>query len=139
MPRPTYEDFLTWEQRTRGWQLWPERVALEPPLRPFQVLTPYVPPRDDARKEGLWSLLRGKDYRVAPPPPPVQIEEPPPTPRREYDDLVEIAVALPADFLVRPDVAREFLNSLQNYQNPISFEIIGLEDRVVVQLACRGG
>ena len=44
--------FYRWELRGRGWFVWPYRVALEPPFRPFEGH--FLPPRpvgNDGRVE----------------------------------------------------------------------------------------
>src|ERR1041385_6062943 len=51
--------FYVWEQRGRGWQVWPYPVALEPPFRPFfyHYCPPALPPVDDGRKPTFLSSL----------------------------------------------------------------------------------
>ena len=48
--------FYDWEQRGRGWQVWPCPVELEPPFRPFYGhALPALPAVDDTRKPTLLS------------------------------------------------------------------------------------
>jgi hypothetical protein len=46
------EQFYRWEQRGRGWQIWPEPVDLEPPFEPFWPAG-NIPIIDDGRRETL--------------------------------------------------------------------------------------
>jgi len=68
--------------------------------------------------------------RLAPPP----VEEPEPLPYTRGDDLVEIQVVLPEGLLVRQALAEEFLGDLHNVAAPISVEIIGLPEGIVIQI-----
>lgn len=60
------EQFLRWELRGRGWQLWNEPVVPEPAFRPFTGHYAGAPQIiDDSRKpSGLGSFLRGISDRL---------------------------------------------------------------------------
>ncbi len=129
------EQFHRWETRGRGWQVYGEPVAPEPPFRPF--LGHYLPPQppiDDGRKptalSSFWEGLTG-----GPKPPPVlppEDEEPEPEPLTR-EPLVELQTLLPADLDIPREAFEEFLGSLHWCREPVAFEILGQPDRIVAQ------
>lgn len=142
--------FYRWEIRGRGWLTWGDPVALEPPFRPF--FGHYAPPVpsnivDDARKPTLLSsfvekikiLFTGGSVR------PdgaalfleQDVEEPEPEWFEECSDLVELHVSIPPTLKISRDAAEQFLLSLSYASSPVSFEIIGQRDSIIVQIACR--
>ena len=101
------KQFYRWEQRGRGWQMFPEPVAVEPPFVPFHGhFLPNTPIVDDGRKPTFLSSLVEKlsnKLSTAPPPATVQPEldeEPELTPLIR-DSLVELQAALPADLRMK--------------------------------------
>src|SRR5688572_11598634 len=52
-------EFYLWEQRGRGWEVYPSPVALEPPFLPFRYRSiPQFPTGfDDGRQHSLFSRL----------------------------------------------------------------------------------
>ncbi|MDA2932941.1 hypothetical protein MYX82_01205 [Acidobacteria bacterium AH-259-D05] len=60
--------FYQWEERGRGWQVWPYPVELEPPFTPFfSYSTPPATKIDDGRRSTfLSSLVEGKIEKVRP-------------------------------------------------------------------------
>src|SRR6266496_4636392 len=94
--------FYDWEQRGRGWCVWPQPVDIEPPFRPF--LGHFLPPRaavDDGQFETPLSRFASLFLPRAPSPPPVieQVEaEPEPQFNDSRNDLIELQTLLPADF-----------------------------------------
>ena len=126
-----------WERRTRGYQVWDYHVELEPPYSPLlgAARTQASTVIDDGRKPSFWDFLRGRvsqDAHALP------REEPEVRPAafRSAADLVELQLVLPEGFAVRPGFASEFLASLHNLSHPLSFELIGLPEGIVVQLCC---
>lgn len=136
------EQFYRWELRGRGWQVWPYAVELEPPFVPFfGHWAPTVQsPRDDARKPSfLDRLLSGEpETRVEPAfQPVVDWPEPEPSEFQESPPLIELRVLLPPEYGVTKHAAEQFLLGLTSLSCPAGFEILGTEDEVSVQLACR--
>lgn len=134
--------FYAWEMRGRGWQVWPYPVCLEPPFRPFfHYLQPSPAPIDDGRRPTILSSLIDSFKRK--PSEPVQqtfddeeFLEAEPDVWSDEDRIVEIHVALPPKITVAKDTAEQFLLSLSYCIKPVSFEVIGSSESVVVQLAC---
>lgn len=127
--------FYNWEQRGRGWQVFPQSVYPEPPFTPFQNhQLPEAPVIDDGRRPTFLSSLWKK---VAAPPstPPVvpqDEEEPEPTPL-ERDTLVELHTSLPADLDLSQESFEQFLLNLSLCREPIAFEMIGAPGKINVQ------
>src|SRR4051812_5824934 len=112
--------FLAWEVRGRGWQVWDVPVEIEPPFRPFfghYVSRSAHGPADDGRKPTLLSSLADRlksawgrnqaSVRTQD----ESIEEPEPRPFRE-SPLCEIHIALPAGTKIGKDAAEQFVLSL---------------------------
>jgi hypothetical protein len=140
--------FYDWEKRGRGWLLHPFPVELEPPFVPFKYH--WVPPRDpgtdDGRRptlvsritEGIGQLVTGKrrptvswDFD--------DLE--PETPEVEVDDddspIVELKLSVPPPLKVSREAVEQFLASLPIAAGPLSFEVVGLPDSIMVHLAVR--
>ena len=133
--------FYEWEMWGRGWQIWEQPVHLEPPFRPFLGHFDSGASgtlRDDARKPTLFSSLFERAVRKSHGNPVRQLEEWKPEPR--YDDsrppLVEMQVALPPEVKIGKESAEKFLLTLGHVSHPISFEIVGTAEQVIVQIAC---
>lgn len=139
--------FYAWEIRGRGWQVWPYPVGLEPPFRPFfHYLPPTPAPIDDGRRPTFLSSLidafKSRPAKTAP----VDLWqgfdddeeflEAEPDVWNDEDQVIEIHVALPPKASVTKDTAEQFLLSLSYCVKPVSFEIIGTAEEIVVQLAC---
>src|SRR5436190_5546638 len=104
-------EFAVWEQRGRGWHVWPEPVKPEPP---FQEFTGYRLPEsrleaDDGRRPGLLaSLFDSLTKRINPEPPVQQEESVEPEPVAGLHPLtIEFVASLPAKF----DLPEEALNA----------------------------
>jgi hypothetical protein len=136
--------FAAWEKRGRGWDVYPYPVTLEPPFRPFLFhYVPSGPIYDDGRKPTFFSALVDKLFgRSAEPElllaPPDEIEpEPDPAVFYEEADLIELQITLPPNTRIARESAEQFLLSLTYCSEPLSFEVIGLSDQIIVQLVCR--
>lgn len=138
MPHPTLperltEQFYAWEIRGRGWQEFPNPVALEPPFRPFPGY--FLPPTpDDGHRATFLSRL------IAPPRPQVEapeIEEPEAEAFDSDEPLVECLVSLPSGEAVSPASAERFLLALSGAELPLAFEIVGLPEEMRVALVAR--
>jgi hypothetical protein len=124
-------------QRGRGWQVWPNRVELEPPFRPVWPQAARSAVVDDARKTTFMRTwldgLFGRPAKEAPEP----IEEVEPEPKPAVlQPIRELQLTLGPDVKVSADIAEHFLLSLTSSTHPVSFEILGTAERITVQLAC---
>src|ERR1017187_4804477 len=134
--------FYEWERRGRGWQVFDQPVALEPPFRPFfGHFIPGTPGAvvDDGRKPTFLSslvdgLIKPRDTE-SPPVAPPDDGEPAPTYMEDRTALVEVQAVLPPETKITKDAAGQFLMSLGDVSRPASFEIIGTSDSILVQLA----
>src|SRR5690242_13892787 len=111
------EQFHRWEQRGRGWQVFPEPVFPEPPFVPFDGhCLPSAPIMDDGRKPTFLSSLvqklsgklsTEKDVLPATPEPEV---EPEPIPLAR-ESLIELQASLPDKLNVSNDGFEQFLSN----------------------------
>lgn len=129
--------FYSWEERGRGWQVWPYPVELEPPFRPFAFhSTQLEPVTDDARKPtALSSWFEGLFGSKSPATEPDADVDEPLAERAQPFSVSEIQVALPPDVKVTADLAEHLLLSLSSCREPVSFEIVGTSEAIVVQFA----
>ncbi len=139
------EQFYAWEQRGRGWQVYRQPVALEPPFRPFVFLplTGSVPIQDDGRRPSL--LERLLPSKPAPPSTPsldpdlvrYLTEEPEPMPDNAPRDCVELVLNLPSELNLKHDLTEQFLLALSGARYALSFEILAISGHIRLQLVCR--
>jgi hypothetical protein len=141
-------NFYAWERRGRGWQVWDDPVALEPPFRPF-FHAAGLPTRapDDGRRPGVLELLSGlfgrNDRSVEAEPeskvaPAELLEEPLPwSAEAGSSDLVELKVTLPAETEITREAAEHLLLALSSASEPLSFELVGTGRHATLQLAVR--
>lgn len=139
--------FYAWEQRGRGWLLYPYPVQLEPPFQPFYHFHIPTKPIDDGRTHTFWSRLienfmNGGEtkqeivddidlenvYSLQNFEPEYYVPE---------DEIIELQIILKQDEKIDQKTAQQFMMSLTYCSFPISFEIIGVEDSVAVQFTCR--
>lgn len=148
MPNPVRSDnfaaaarltsaFYSWEERGRGWQVWPYPVELEPPFRPFAFhSTELALVTDDARKPTALSRWFEGRFGGKSPTPELEADvDEPPAERAQPFAVSEIQVALPPDVKVTADLAEHLLLSLSSCREPVSFEIVGTSEAIVVQFA----
>ncbi len=132
--------FYDWEIRGRGWRVWSQPVAIEPPFRPFLghfiSRGPAIGTDDGRKHTHVTAFFDRLKPPAAPPPLPLDESEPEPHYVHDVDPLVEIQVVLPAETKVTRDASSQFLLSLGQASRPISFEIVGTSDSVVVQMTC---
>jgi hypothetical protein len=133
------ERFYRWEQRGRGWQVFPEPVSPEPPFVPFHSLRlPTTPPVDDgARPTFLSSFVRKLSQKLSTEAPPVPVEaepdeEPEPT-LLTRKALVELQATLPDKLDISREAFEQFLLNLSLCREPIAFELLGVHRKVVAQ------
>ncbi len=135
------EQFRQWELRGRGWQVFDEPVAPEPPFRPFHGhYLPEAPPVNDGHKPTFFNSMIEKmsgKLSTAPSPAavePEQEEEPEPT-SLIRESLVEFQASLPDKLDISKDAFEQFLLNLSLCREPIAFELLGTHKRVAAQFA----
>jgi hypothetical protein len=137
------EQFFAWEKRGRGWQLWDRPVWLEPPFKPFfyHYALSDGPIDDGRRSTFIGSLIEKTKAHFS------KKEEPSAVEGSEDEDgalaldddypaLIELSIALPSTQVVTQDATEQFLLSLGYAQYPMALEIIGLSDRIILQMVC---
>lgn len=126
--------FDAWESRTRGLEPQPHRVPIEPAFAPL-FASARVPRAvvDDGRRPGLLDRVRGA-RRVAQAPETSASDQVPLT--EESEGLAEFDLSVPAELVVKPDAARNWLASLHGLRGRASFEIAGAAGEVRVSLSC---
>jgi hypothetical protein len=133
LPERLAEQFYSWEIRGRGWDEFPHPVELEPPFRPFPGY--FLPQtRDDGHRPTFLSRLLAPPRREAELP---EIEEPEPQVFRSGEPLIEYALSLPGETVVKNESAERFLLALSGAALPVAFEILGLPERLTVGLVSR--
>jgi hypothetical protein len=130
--------FYRWEERGRGWTVFPHAVELEPPFRPFLPERRQQIVIDDARTPSLigrWleSLFGRRTPAIRPEV--SEVGEPEPNEGCRHR-VIEIQIALGPDIKVPADLAEHFLLSLTSLSAPASFEIVGTSEAITVQIAC---
>jgi hypothetical protein len=138
-----HEQFSAWEERGRGWQVWPRPVVLEPAFRPFlgysiRKANGALP--DDARRPTIISSLVARLFgRPALPPPADPTEddlEPEPEPALQGTGRVEFRLLLPAGFDLSPAISEQLVQALSRSAFPVSFELVATAGEVAVILSC---
>lgn len=131
--------FRKWEQRGRGWRVWPEPVIPEPPFQVFPGhYLPAAPIADDGRRPtALSSFVQRLARTLKPEPPPL-----PPEPVQEEEseaealargELVELQASLPPKLNASPEAFAHFLGSLAYLREPVGFELLGLPESIITQ------
>jgi hypothetical protein len=134
------EQFAQWEQRGRGWQVFPFPVAPEPPFRPFLgfSLPASDLEHDDGRKPTFLSSFFESFEKKLNPKPPVIAEEPEEEPEPTLlvrDPLVELQASLPDKLDISKEAFEQFLLNLSLCREPITFELLGTHKKVTAQFA----
>ncbi len=136
------EQFSRWEERGRGWKVWAYPVPPEPafvPFHGFRLPQPNTEAHDDGRTPGLLAtafdaIERFLNPKLPPPAEEPEPEEPEPTLFRR-EPLIELQTALPAHLDIDPEEFAIFLEQISSCTEPVSFELLGLSDRIVAQFA----
>src|SRR5688572_10151434 len=107
LDRKISEEFTAWEQRGRGWHVWPEPVRPEPPFQEFTGYRLFSAHRevDDGRRPGfLASLFDSVERQLSPKPPRLveEVSEPEALPS-EYPLTTAFIASLPAQLKVSDD------------------------------------
>jgi predicted DNA-binding transcriptional regulator AlpA len=132
--------FYDWEIRGRGWQVFDRPVALEPPFRPFFghfVAVPPGTPVDDGRRPTFLSSFIDGIFKPPTRPEIILHEEAEPELVYVTSDtrLIEVRAVLPPETKITKDAAAQFLMSLGHGSRPASFEVVGTDEAIIVQLA----
>jgi hypothetical protein len=130
------EEFARFEQRGRGWQVWPQPVQPEPPFEEFTgYRLPSASMPDDGRKPAFLASLFDSLQTAANPKPPVIPEETVESePVASQAPLtVEFVASLPAKLDIGDDAMRAVVDSLEARSEPIAFELFGRGEQVLVR------
>jgi len=143
-------DFYKWERRGRGWHIWENPVGLEPPFAPEKSNEEMeCRSEDDGRKPSLMGAIIKGIRSIAGPQnaedktnstgEEITFKSELEAPARYEDDygLKEIMISLPSDQKITPDLAEQFLLNLNYCSYPVSFEIIGSNTSIFIQIVCR--
>lgn len=137
--------FYAWEKRGRGWIQWDSYVEIEPPFCPFYRFLPKSPAYDDARKPTLLSFLVDSVKSLFTGTANPSQDEPfleeslidiEPVYSLERGEPMEVQITLPENRRIDRDTALQFFLNLSYCSGPVSFEVIGWAERIVIQLAC---
>src|SRR3954467_6318035 len=131
-------EFANWEQRGRGWRVWPEAVRPEPPFEEFTGyrLSGSHLPVDDGRRPSLLASLFDSIEQKLNAIPPSSEEGPQPEPSPTQNPLsTELVVSLPASLKIKEAALRGFLDSLHVCPQPTAFEILGTQGSIKIQFA----
>jgi hypothetical protein len=138
------DQFYAWEQRCRGWALYPYPVDLEPSFEPFFFHT--VPNAQPVIDDGLRPTLLNRiieeiktTFHSEPGITQEAVEESPlnPYPFTEDVPLIALSISLPKEQKVHPDEMEHLLFILSQSQHPISFEVIGTHVSIRLHFVCR--
>jgi len=135
------DQFYQWEKRGRGWQVFAEPVVPEPPFRPFAGHgLPEPPAVDDGRcPTFLSSLVQNLSQKLSTQPSAAP-EVPEPDEELEpqlliRDALVELQTSQPASLNIPKEAFEQFLSNLSLCREPITFELLGMHEKVLAQFA----
>lgn len=131
------EQFYAWELRGRGWRVFEEPVALEPPFRVFEGhFLPHQKLVDDGRKGTFVSNLLA---RFGKPDPKLRTEGSPeldvePEPQwREAQNFLELQMSMPTGRSVPVLQVDSFLRQVCRNSEPLGLEIISAFHETVLQ------
>ncbi len=137
--------FFAWEKRGRGWQVYDYPVEIEPRPRPFYFAPPPEQPAiDDAQIQTFFSNMFGggqdnsaaraayneqlAEYKTS-----LLEEEEPDACEYSHEQFREIRILLPGDLRPSKATIEQFISSLDYTVHPISFEVIGTSEQIIVQ------
>jgi hypothetical protein len=129
--------FSHWELRGRGYQVFDEPVSPEPPFvcSPGNFASP-IPIDDGIRTTAVSSFLQRLSRKAAPVELPTAEEDEEPEPELlERRPSVELQISLPRDFDASKHAFEQFLKSVSLCHSPLSFELVGLPERIAAQFA----
>ena len=116
----------------RGQRVWPHRVSLEPPFRPFLAAqrTRNAEIVDDVRKPSLWKRLSSR--AAQPKPAMLSAPESPEVRAPDARDIAELRLLAPESFLVKSELASRLIASVGKVGDRIGFDVIGNSENVSV-------
>ena len=129
-------EFAAWEQRGRGWDLWPEPVLPEPGFREFTGYRLVESQQDDDSKRpgllaSLFDSFATRRMETA-----HEVSEEAPEPEVHDEPLdIEFVISLPRDLKVPAESLAGFVSSLHSCLDPVAFEIVGEHASVRLQFA----
>jgi hypothetical protein len=144
-PEELTTNFYLWEERGRGWQQWDAPVRPEPPFVPFFHAIRARTAVDDGRKPTLLSSFAESvknvftGHSAASQIPDLQEPQFDVTPAA-YEcpsEIREFQLVLRSDLAINPAYAEQFLLSLASSLWPVSFEVLGSANEIIIQFACR--
>jgi len=122
--------FYDWEEKGRGWKLFPYPVDIEPIYREFYHFYPKEEYIDDGRVPNIFERLFSKKKIIEK----EEFEEREPR-RHEYGlFLKQLKIEFVRDYRFDEPLLIEFLNMLSFSEGQISFEIIGNHDSLSLQI-----
>lgn len=139
------EQFYSWERRGRGWRVWDHAVGVEPTFVPFRFhwVPRERPELDDGRKSTFLSRWTDRilgtvveENDGAEDLPILDLDHAEPESDENLEGIAELRLSLPIERDVSPEEVEQFLLALPRLSRPISFEVIGTGEAIVVQLAC---
>lgn len=133
-------EFAKWEQRGRGWQLWPRPVRPEPAFEEFTgypLLESQISVDDGRRLGFLASLFDSIEQKLNSPAPVIPSEETPePEPVLSEGPLTtDFVASLPANLDLRQEALASLLDSVHVCSGPICFEILGNHENISLGFA----
>ncbi len=137
--------FYEWERALRGWEI--TQYPVDPELRFVPCLKnhPHLlrqnqELQDDGRHETMLSrvseLFGSKQPPAPPPEEELEISFPEPVELDPASEIVEFHLLLPPEFKSKQSLMQQILLSLSFVRYPLSFEVIGTHEQIVVVLAC---
>lgn len=133
------KQFYHWERRGRGWDIASQPIDLEPEFAPFFIQTTNNQAIiDDGKRPtflGSFFNLFTKSTEKALPSPALESYEL--YPFIGEDELVYYQLFIPKQYTHQQHATERLLHALSLCRSPVSFEIIGKPDEIVVQLVCR--
>ncbi len=142
------KNFYKWEQRGRGWDVWEYLVELEPPFVPFYY---HMPTSRISIDDGythtflssLASRFKKKLYEFSDENSNTQQllqetqEEVYPDKFENDETIKEISIVVPQNYKTNSEYIEQCLLSITVGSSPVSFEIVGTGESIIVQFACR--
>jgi len=129
-------NFYQWEYRGRGYHLFNTPVHIEPPYQPFRHVNATDTIRIDDGKvpNFLERIISVFDKPKELPSKQEVILEPHYQKANDVPELKGISITFPKNQEISPAVTVEFLNLLSFSQHPISFELLGKDNHISIQL-----
>ncbi len=135
----TYQ-FYAWEIRGRGWLVGNESIQLEAPFMPFFRHGHAPKYLDDGKRPSMASKImqafKGKLPQITIKPDALDYEEILPYLNETEPVLTSLQIIFSKDRRITAEKMKAFLTMLSYVNVPLSFELIGTETEIIVQLVC---